>query len=436
MNILREHPHFVRIFNTACYAIVAAAPAAATLLLTPILVRTLGYDGFAHWTLLEPLIALGAAALTCGAQYGILQRTAANAEARFPAAAFLIMALSAPVVWLLTGFVVAPKYGWYLFVAICAAQLGDAVVAFASNYYRGKLQPLKMAILEGGRQGGIIVVSVILAFGLHALNEVATVSLVRAGSTAVAIVLLFLPLVRMQGPMKLNEASGLVRYGAPIFVSQLLNILVMNADRYVAALVHTPPEDLTSYIAHLRLASALNLLVVAPLSLWFPPIALKADPAKDANTFRTIGKYVTLGLMVAVVASNVFGLLLWSKIFPDIKFDPLLLNTLVAGVAFQCFAVLWNVGALRPGSTVFNMLPTIIALGTMSIVGVALGLVTGTIGVAFARLFALALSAVVFERVSTHITGRSTASLKQVGTLAVMIALTTLITVGSQRILH
>jgi len=428
VNILGRHPHFLRIFNTFCYAVVAAAPAAATLLLTPILVRTLGYEGFAHWSLLEPLIALGAAALTCGAQYGILQRTAADTKAHFPAAAFLIVVLSAPLVWLVTSFLVAPKYGWYLLAAICAAQLGDAIAAFASNYYRGKAQPLKMAILEGGRQGAIIVTSVILAFGLHALDRVTVVSLVRAGSTAAAIMLLFLPLVRIQGPMKLKEASGLVRYGAPIFVSQLLNILVMNADRYVAALVHTPPADLTSYIAHMRLASALNLLVVAPLSLWFPPIALKADPTKDANTYRTIGKYVTLGLVGAVVVSNLFGLLFWSKIFPGIQFNPLLLNTLVAGVAFQCFAVLWNVGALRPGSTTFNILPTVIALAAMSIAGFALGLIAGTIGVAFARLLALALSALVFERVSTHITGRSTASVKQVSVLGFVIVLATVIT--------
>ncbi len=396
------------------YGVVAGAPALSAFLLTPILISALGAKGFATWVLVEPILMWGSAAALLGVQFGVLQRAAASPTLGLPLSALLVLLLTVPVVWLITSVALVPVLGLVLVFSLCASQLADGLASLLLNYYRGTAQIGRMASLEAGRQALIVAAIAALMAASLVFRSPTTVLGVRALATGFIVALLLPAALRFSPVATRQDTYNLLKYGFPIFISQTINIALVSGDRYIAALFHFDAHALTAYVAHQRVAGVLSLLVASPLGLWFPSIAMTRDPVKEPAAFARIGWLVTGALVMGVIVANAGSALLWPYVFPTIALNPMLLNIMILSVAFQCYGIIWNVGALRPGSTKLNIIPPVAGVAVLSIAGAVGAGLAGLLGLAAGRLIAQAVYAVMFERLSSKVVGRSTATWLQV----------------------
>jgi hypothetical protein len=202
---------------------------------------------------------------------------------------------------------------------------------------------------------------------------------------------------------KVAISLSFLRYGWPIFAGQLLLVVASNADRYVVGLVGLTPSDLTAYVAHSRLAGVVNVLILAPINLWFPIEAMRRDHIADRSFFIGVVLTVLTAFAFVVPAVQLAAPVIWSHVFPTISYRPVLMIALMLTIGFQVLAVVWNVGMLKPGHTHWNIAPPAAGGVTIIVLGPILGKMFGLDGVALARTLSAALSAMTILMLSNRI---------------------------------
>lgn len=283
--------------------------------------------------------------------------------------------------------------------------IADAVAGSLSSVLRAERRNVGYAFVEGGRAlltTALLFLSAWWSMGW--LMQVGAVLVLRALCSG-----LIVALVIGSGWVSLRRAQRgqtivMLTYGLPIFCAQLLTIVATNADRYVVGFVGLTPSDLTTYVAHARLAGILNVLLVAPVNLWYPIEAMRRDTVKDQNFFFGVFIATATAFAAIIPAVQISAPWFWPLIFPTVAYDPLLMWCIIGSVGFQALAVVWNTGALRPGHTRWNLLPPMVAGAVLLMAGIPLGQTLGLKGIAASRLAAVAVSALVILMISQRIT--------------------------------
>ncbi len=397
-----------RLFSVGALLVATGLPAIANFLMTPLLIRVLGLDGFGQWALIEPIIMLGAAALTLGSQYGALSAVSTRklASGTATGAILLVIGVAAFVVGPVTGAAVGITLGLGVAAATFLNQLTDGVATSISSILRAEMKNGAYALVEGGRAA--LSVAAIFAFswiGVSWISNIGWLLVVRAVASAVVVLTVVISSVAKLKSSKVENSVDILKFGFPIFIGQMLIILASNIDRYVVEMVGLNPSQLSAYVAHARIAGVLNVLVVAPLNLWYPIEAMRRNVKENHNFFFGVFFVVITAFTIIIPAVQIISPLFWYYIFPTIVFDPVLLSCATAVVAFQAMAIIWNIGALQPGRTKWNIVPPAISAIILLALGWLLGPLFGLHGVAIARLvsgvgFAFAML-VISQRISS-----------------------------------
>lgn len=389
----------------AGYIIAAAIPAGSNFILTLVLVRSLGIDGFAEWAIIEPLLLIGAAATTFGTQFGALNAAATRmATAGSILSTGLAISFSASFLVAITGgFALSQAHEASLGVAFGAALCADALAAVSGSLLRGQNRPGALAAFECLRSfGTLLVVSAIYWFYPSWIETPAQFLMYRFAATMIAISGTVY-LVGLELPLKRQLAIAMIRYGLPLLGANLIALVMTNVDRYFLTFLGLGPSTVASYVAHQRLAGILNVAVVTPLQLWFPAETMRRVAHVNESFFRG----VTLALLACLVAIECLALIAapiaWPFLFPQIRFEPLLFLLLSASVIPQALAIAVNIGALQPSKTNLNILGAAIGCGTNIIMGLLLTFTLGAVGAAAARLLSFTTYMLAFRAISHRI---------------------------------
>ena len=398
--------HVVRALTKlgSCFVAVGV-PAGASFLLTPILLRRFGPDSFATWTMIEPILMIGAALLMLGANYGALNRVATGKMSAGAALAALlvILAITAPVVCATSMLSLIAIFGLATAVPMLTCMLCEALQLVAAALFRAEMKVERLALFEGGRWSLLLAASLLCAVaGLSWIVDPAELLWTRASITAVLFVTLTLPLLEGHG-VTASQLRAMLAYGFPFFLAQLMHIVIFNSDRYIVTLAGLPKADLTIYVVHLKVAGILNLLVLGPLSVWFPTEAMRRNPLTQADFFTGTSALVIAILLLGILAVQIGIPAVWPMLFPGVPLDHALLLAGNMTILLQGLIVVFEVGLLRPGQTKWIVAPPLASSAVLATISLAATHVYGITGLAWSRVLVFAVYASVVRLISQRI---------------------------------
>lgn len=385
---------------------VAAMPAASNLLLTLVLVRTLGIAGFATWAIIEPSLLIFGTLAALGTQYGVLFTTASGAvdpRRALSAAMTAVLPFALLVgtgVWLVVHRE-APQVGY---VDLIVPLLGEAMGVLIVNSLRGQRRLGLWVMFEALRTLGVLLCCVLLVrFRPGWLVGVDQVLLIRGVFIAVGV-LTVIGVLRLRLIVDRVLIARMLRYGVPIAGAAMLQLVINSADRYFLAVLDRPAAEIALYAAHQRLAGLISVIAVTPLNLWFATEAIRRDTETDADFFRNAMVSVWALLALLITGAFLVGPLLWPWFFPGIGFDPLVYALLAAAVVPQAIGIVTNIGPLREKKT--HLGAFVAGLSGITMIGVGLPLIRlfGPVGAAGARFSALAMTALAGRVFSQRVT--------------------------------
>jgi O-antigen/teichoic acid export membrane protein len=385
-----------RLRTIAGFVAVAGMPAASNLLITLVLVRALGIDGFATWAIVEPTLLIFGTVAALGTQYGVLFTTASGvAEPRRALGAAMTMVLpvsfgAGTIVWTLLRRQ-APEIGY---VNLVLPLVGEAMGVLIVASLRGQRMLGLWVLFESLRTMGVLLCCFAIAyFRPDALRNVNDVLLIRGLFVAVGVVTVIMAL-RLRPVVEKALLVRMLRYGLPIAAAAMLQLVINSADRYLLALLSRPASEIALYAAHQRLAGLISVLAVTPINLWFATEAIRRDTVADAPFFRTVVTSVLGLLAILVTGAFLMGPLIWPYLFPKIAFDPLVYALLAAAVIPQALGIVTNIGPLREKKTHLGAIAVAISGVTMVAFGLPLIRLLGAVGAAASRVAALSATAI------------------------------------------
>ena len=389
----------------AGFVTIAVLPAASNLLLTLILVRMLGIDGFATWSIVEPTILIFGTIAGLGTQYGVLFTTAGSdvdprkALGVAMTASLPVALVASSVVWLVVRGSI-PGLGYVnLMLPLTAETM--AVLTIAS--LRGQRLLTVWILFEGVRSMGLLILA--FAFMMLAPRFIGSVNnflLLRGVLTSSAVIAAAF-FMRLRPGFDRALILRMVGYGLPIAGAALIQLVTNSADRFLLAGLHRPAAEIALYAAHQRLAGILSVLAVTPLNLWFAVEAIRRDTNKEAEFFRGV-LICVLGLLAILMAGAfLVGPLLWPYLFPQIGFHPAVYGLLAASVVPQALGIVTNIGGLREKKTHLNTIIVLLSAATIVALGLPLIPIAAVVGAAIARFGATAVQAVAGRVLSQRI---------------------------------
>lgn len=398
---------FIRRWSlAAAYVAAAAIPAGSNFFLTLLLVRSLGINGFAEWAIIEPILLIGAAASPLGTQFGALNATATRAASpqRVLFTGFAV-SLSASLVVAATGAVLLGHlFNTGLGLAFAFALCADALATVAVSSLRGSNRPGTLAAFESVRSFGLVL-SVFIVYWLRPewIETPAQFLIYRFAATMIAIGVAGY-IIGLEPCLDRPLRAEMMRYGLPLLGATAIGLAMTNLDRYLLTFLGWGAPLITAYVAHQRLAGILSVTVVTPLQLWFPAETMRRGAAGNESFFRSVVAALLAWLVVIECSAVIIAPIIWSWLFPQVHFQPLLFLLLAAAVIPQALAIAVNIGALQQTKTSLNIIGAAVGFCTNLAIGVPLTVLFGNAGAAAARLGAFTTYMVAFRQISQRIT--------------------------------
>jgi O-antigen/teichoic acid export membrane protein len=384
------------------YGAVTMSTAVARFFLVNLLIRNLGAAEFGRWSLYEPAVAVLSQLALLGVNYGLIKQV--NQDKLTPAVAVKALFLRGqPVVIAACAavFVVCFRLDlvWPgpLFLSLLIYAESMFLLLFSS--YRASAS---IGAFAASSLVKVLVLLTVLFLALHehlprlhraeaVLSWSLAASLAGLVSGLAAVRLLHKKQYFGQGRSGESHArlyNDAVRYGLPLLVTGLLAMAIDFAGRYILDL-YIDRSHLATYVVYVRLASIVEVIIIAPFSLWWPTERFRRLESSDGGRqfFRSVS-IAMLAVLLAAAGTLWFASdLVVSWLAPGVPSNRqvalLLTFTMVArGMAYPL-----NVGTLREGKTHWNILGALAA----AVVNVALCFLLiprlGILGAAWAALF-------------------------------------------------
>lgn len=396
---------FSRLAKPLGFVTIAALPAGSNLLMTLVLLRGLGIDAFAIWSLIEPMLLIFGTVGALGIQYGVLFTTASGASdprRSLGAAITLAVPLSfalASAVWLAA----RPWLGSVGFFNLTLPLVAETLSLLVISSLRGQRRIGAWIAFEAIRSLGLVAIAFLaLYLGLGWVRSIDQFLILRGvftGAAVVAIVILLKARIAWDGALVLRMA----RYGLPIAGAAFVGMLTSSGDRFLLASFQPDLSVVASYAAHQRLTGILGVLTVTPLNLWFAVEAMRRDTRTDAAFFQGILALLLTGLAMLMLVVFLGAPFLWPWLFPGLEFHPFVFCVLTLTIVPQTLAIVLNIGGLREKKTHLNAL--VVACGTAALVvfGIPLVQVASAAGAAVARLTVFVVNATAGRIISERI---------------------------------
>ncbi len=396
---------FARLWKLVGFIAVAALPAGSNLLLTLVLVRGLGVEGFATWSIVEPLLLIFATLAALGMQYGVLFTSASDAaDPRRALGTGILVALPTAIVlsvivWFAIGLTIEPIG----LVNIVVPLVSDTIAVLIIASLRGQRRMPIWLGFEAIRSLGLVLVAFgALRFEASWVANVDNFLMLRGCITATAVVVTAILLkaqLRFDGALALR----MVKYGLPISAAALAALVTNSADRFLLASFQIDRTIIASYAAHQRLIGILMVLTVTPLNLWFAVEAMRRDTEKQASFFQGTLIALLAALSLLILATFIVSPMLWPYLFPQLPFQPMIFALLGLAIVPQALGIVLNIGGLREKKTYLNAIVVAATGATVLALGIPLvHLATGG-GAATARLGAFVVSALTGRRISQSV---------------------------------
>ena len=383
------------------YGLAIAMISGANFIVSPLLLQLLGHDGFAAWSLLEPVVLALLPVAGLGIQIGLLHRLAEEPASRgVVIAALFPFHVGTSVLVGAAGACMALAFGAPIETAalLFGVVTVEALMVFFISVWRARNEPGLYALLEAGRAVAVVIVlAAILAITSSAsltTDGYLSIRLLLSGLAVLAAVVVMRPKFHPDW----NEFTRAFRYGAPIVLASMMAAILANMDRY--ALDSADGPLLAGYVVHTKLAQLL-LPAAAAFYMWYAPRAMQhLNQGEAAHPFFVESTSLFYFVLVGICANAWFlAELLWPFLFPSVTFDRPLFALLLMGTAFYAMGNPLSLGTLRSGKTHHATLLTIIATLVAAAACFALAPQLGTEGAAIGRMLGMGAYTVFF---ATH----------------------------------
>ena len=413
--------HFVKAFGG--YAIGSAFFAGAGFVSVPILIRLLGNQEFGRWVLLEPVLLIGAQLAMLGINGGIFKQVAHDGiPVRY---AYRKLMIAAQPVAILIAVLLALGMKWVGYSTteqVVAAFLiwFEAILLLGVSSLRAANLPSHFAFIQGLRSATLIVFLAVALFGWIMISDVSDALVIRFGVAGIAVLLVFVIIPKeknisskckvsdgMVGKGKVNAWPlyfDAIQYGFPLLLTGLLIMAFQFSDRFILKSVMNY-NVLAEYVIHVKVVSALNLIIVTPFSLWWPTERfLRRKDADGGQVFFCAVANVFLVVLLAV------GGCLWLSaewllpIFaPSVAVSTHLMLILILSAVFFAMAYPLNIGLLDGGKTHKTIWGALAGLSIQIILCLVLIPRFGALGAAYANLAGSFLFVVVLHAMSQNV---------------------------------
>ena len=393
------------------YFIATGAMAISGLFTVPMLVRLLGENEFGRWSLVEPVLVVGAPLSLLGASWGVVKQIAHDSVPPGLACRRLIMAGQPVMIFvavLTTSVLVAMGFSaadglrlgatvWLegiLVLEVAALRAANMATAFMFT------QVIRAVALVGLMVGAMYTWVVVSRVG----DVIQIRLLVAAVAGGIGAALLFIQgassidadvtpgQIGANGRQRASSSAfygDAVRYGAPLLAVSLLGMVLQFADRFIIK-AFLDYRALAHYFVYIKISSVIALLVVTPFALWWPAKRFKQRKAPDGG--RDYFPRVAMIFLVVLLAGAgslwlVTGLLL-PFFAPGIPFDSVVVLLLLLGGVAAGMAYPLNVALLDEGQThknlyaaflaaVLNVILAFILIPKLQLIGAALANLLG-----------------------------------------------------------
>lgn len=413
-----------RFKDIGMYFLATGAMAISGFFSVPLLVRLLSLDEFGRWTLVEPVLVMGAPLALLGASWGVFKQVAHDGlppglicRRLLPAAQPMMMAVAA-----LAAFVLA-RLGFSITVAICMAVTVwlEALLILETESLRAANMAFAFMLTQIMRAVALVGLLGAAIYSWVAVVKVGDVIQVRllvaVVAAAAAAVCLRITLgsggtdgkpSQDNGGQEKRSSSALyrdaLRYGAPLLVVSLLSMVLQFSDRFIIK-AYFDYHTLAHYFVYVKITNAIALLVVTPFALWWPNERFRQRKMPDGGR-EFFPRVAMIFLAVLLASSGSLWLITdWLLPFfaPGIPFNPAVILLLLFGGILAAMAYPLNVGLLDEGQTHKNIYAVLWA----AIVNIILALILipkfQLIGAAWANLLGYAVYVIVFSHFSQRV---------------------------------
>jgi len=412
-----------RFKDISMYFLATGAMSISGFILVPLLVRLLSLDEFGRWTLIEPILVVGAPLALLGASWGVFKQVAHDGlppslicRRLLPAAQPMMIAVAA-----LAAFVLA-ELGFSITVAICMGVTVwlEALLILETESLRAANMALAFMLTQILRATVLIGLLGAAMYGWFALVKVGDVIQVRLLVAIVAACAAAVFLRIKLGSGGTNESAqhnvgqekmsssalyrDAIKYGAPLLVVSLLTMLLQFSDRFIIK-AYFDYNALAHYYVYVKITSAISLLVVTPFSLWWPNERFRQRKLPDGGR-GFFPQVAMIFLTILLAASGSLWLITdWLLPFfaPGIPFNPAVILLLLFGGILAAMAYPLNVGLLDEGQTHKNIYAVLWA----AIANITLALILipkfQLVGAAWANLLGYAVYLMTFSHFSQRV---------------------------------
>jgi O-antigen/teichoic acid export membrane protein len=334
--------------TNAFYAIGSAANTAALFLLVPYLVNRLTPAEYGAWSLFEVAILLLSMLILAGLDVGLMReywfldgeakraRLAGNVLFAIGLWGGILLILG--LLPLLAGWRVSLPGGSHTVIWALAIPWAEAIFAFFLTLFRIQEQAIRYVVLSVGRMVlfmGIAIGFVQSGYGLSGAL------LGRLSGTLVMLIpaiILGFRYVSLHTDRKL--LIPVIRYGLPLFPTNLASYVLFASDRYVLQHFATL-ETVAVYTFAYKLATVLDVLITRPFAIDWAPRRFKIATQRDAPSqyARILLFYlwaaVAFSLLIIALTPLFYRWLAPKEYWPGMKVVPvILLAYLIYGLSY------------------------------------------------------------------------------------------------------
>ena len=355
------------------YGLATAIQAAASFATLPILIRLIGHEQYARYSLIEPLIPVLSQVFLLGAHQWIFKRVCQDSQDTSAIFRRLLLA-SQPLIlafciveWgailamtdsLLLAFLSAV---WTYLECNCLLALTSVRAANMAMYYLIGIFIRSLGVL--------LVFYTSYFFGVIRIDSAEMAIMVLVISSMISAVTLGSVLIRRSDKVvvdislskSFSELVQGIRYGFPLIIASFSHGVILYADRYVLG-VYSTATVLTSYVVMVKYANAMNF-AMAPINLWWP--SARFAHLKDSDGGQKFFSNWSLILCTYYALAAAILLLFQSALMPLLSngapTDYMTLVFLLFGMLIYGVTVPMNVGLFEAHSTRYNLLVAIIA---------------------------------------------------------------------------
>jgi len=334
--------------TNAFYAIGSAANTAALFLLVPYLVNRLTPAEYGAWSLFEVAILLLNMLILAGLDVGLMREywflDGEAKRARLAGSVLFAIGLWGGILLilglllLLAGWRISLPGGSHTVIWALAIPWAEAIFAFFLTLFRIQEQAIRYVVLSVGRM--VLFMGMAIGF-VQSGYGLSGALLGRLSGTLVMLIpaiILGFRYVSLHTDRKL--LIPVIRYGLPLFPTNLASYVLFASDRYVLQHFATL-EAVAVYTFAYKLATVLDVLITRPFAIDWAPRRFKIATQRDAPSqyARILLFYlwaaVAFSLLVIALTPLFYRWLAPQEYWPGMKVVPvILLAYLIYGLSY------------------------------------------------------------------------------------------------------